>query len=64
MQGFLRHARRLDFDAGFLLCVIAIGALCAVLLYFAEQWGAARARRRTAHAMAEVERLGPPEVRT
>jgi hypothetical protein len=60
----LHNASTLSLDGDYALAVIGLCMLLAALLYGAELWGAARARRRTARAIAAIEQSGPPEART
>jgi hypothetical protein len=64
VDAVLHNAHALAFNGSYALAVIGVGLLSAALLYGAELWGAARARRRTARAIAAIERSGPPEART
>ena len=56
--------RALSFDHGYALAVIGIAAVSVGLLHCAEIWGTARARRRTARAIAEIERPRTPGAQT
>jgi hypothetical protein len=60
----LHNASTLSVDGNYALAVIAACAFCTALLYGAERWGAARARRRTARAIAAIEPSRPPEAQT
>jgi hypothetical protein len=64
MDHLLHNAHALAFDGSYVLAVIVFGAVCVALMHGAEVWGAARARRRTARAIAEIERTRPPKART
>jgi hypothetical protein len=64
MEQLLRDARLLDFHATYVLVVIGIGVAVTALLYSAEAWGSARARRRTARAIAEAQRADSQQGRT
>jgi hypothetical protein len=60
MHEVLHNARLLSWDASSTVSVLALGALSILLLRGAEVWGDARARRRTAAAIAAAERASPP----
>jgi hypothetical protein len=60
----LHNASSLAFDGTYALAAIGLCVFSAALLYGAELWGAARARRRTARAIAAIEESGPPEAQT
>jgi hypothetical protein len=66
MDRLLRAAGVLDFHGTYVLVAIGIGAGSAALLYLAEVWGSARARRRTERAIAEAQHVHAraPETRT
>jgi hypothetical protein len=64
MDQLLRDARLLDFHATYVLVVIGIGVAVTALLVWAEVWGRARARRRTAQAIAQAQRLDSFKART
>jgi hypothetical protein len=56
----LHHGALLAYDARFVM----LTAVSIALLHGAEIWGRARARRRTARAIAQTERSGPPDAQT
>jgi hypothetical protein len=55
---------QLAYDARFTVSALALTLLSITLLHCAAAWGRARARRRTARAVAQAERSGPPEAPT
>jgi hypothetical protein len=64
MDQLLHDARALSLDHAYALAVIGIATVSVALLHCAERWGAARARTRTARAIAEIERSRPPGAQT
>jgi hypothetical protein len=64
MDQLLQDAHGLTFDHAYVVGVIGVAAVSVALLHCADIWGAARARRRTARAIAEIERAGPPGAET
>jgi lipopolysaccharide export LptBFGC system permease protein LptF len=58
------NAHELTIDARFAYLALALTGISIALLHFVEVWGHARARRRTARAIAQTEREGPPEAHT
>jgi hypothetical protein len=60
----LQHADLLADDARFTAVALSLTTVSIALLHCAEAWGRARARRRTARAIAQTERSGPPEAQT
>jgi hypothetical protein len=60
----IRHATALEYDVQFAAVALALTVVSIALLHCAAVWGRARARRRTARAIAQTERSGPPEAQT
>jgi hypothetical protein len=59
MDEVFHNVRLLSWDASSTVIVLGLGALSILLLRGAEVWGMARARRRTAAAIAATERASP-----
>ena len=64
MDRLLHGVQRLELGAGYVLVTLAIGAVLAAAMLWAEIWGSARARRRTERAISEAQRAHAREVRT
>jgi TRAP-type C4-dicarboxylate transport system permease small subunit len=64
MTDWIDTARALPLDLQFMYAVLGVSVISVALLHCAEAWGRARARRRTASAIAQTERASPPEAQT
>jgi hypothetical protein len=64
MSDWIDTARALPLDLQFMYAALGVGAISVALLHCAEAWGRARARRRTASAIAQTERARPPKAQT
>lgn len=64
MSDWIDTARALPLDLQFMYAALGVGMISVALLHCAEAWGRARARRRTAYAIAQTERASPPEAQT
>jgi hypothetical protein len=64
MTDWIDTARALPMDLQFMYGVLGFSVISVALLHCAEAWGRARARRRTAYAIAQTERASPPEAQT